>query len=317
MKYLKRIFIAALLLFVGTSTFAQKKYLDSLSIEIEDKMKIEMSIYDYYELKETVEKDLKSLQEILKVNESIPENSPFDIVYEPNKKLTIKDSESTEKIIWKNGKQMLYQFNNTCEILGDDYRLHIEYNSLENLISRDLVDKLGEVIANTSEIENRYSTTYHYSFSDENMVHNEELNNVTGGSDMLSITTSVGANLIKNQPVIDLNFKAGFVFSKKGILKNEYFVTYNLLYDFVNNSEFNINSFLGLGFRHNMSNDKDDSDWLGLELGYLVSKNGDMFDENTFRVGLNWEVGNLITVSPQLYISGEQTYPGLRIGFGF
>jgi hypothetical protein len=148
------------------------------------------------------------------------------------------------------------------------------------------------------------------------MVSNEQYSRGNKG-DMLSLKAGVGANLIKNQPVIDLSGELAFVFQKKGISKNQYYLTYNLLYDFIDNSKTNLNSFLNLGYRYNLSNNRDDSDWLGVEFGYLISREGDMFDKDTFRFGFNWEVGNSITISPQLYISSEQTFPGLRIGFGF
>jgi len=44
-----------------------------------------------------------------------------------------------------------------------------------------------------------------------------------------------------------------------------------------------------------------------------------MFKKNTFKLGVNWDLGRYFPVSPQLYISGdfEEFYPALRIGFGF
>lgn len=316
MKHLKRIYIASLLILCSILSYGQKTYLDSISVQIGDKLKLGMSIYDYTDLEENVENDLKILHTILEVNKDIPENVSYSIFYEPYKKLTIKQSGPAEKIIWENGKQINYQFNNQCEIHSNKYLLQIEFNELESLVSNTLVSKLKQAIDTTSTIQGRLSSTYNYSFIGESMVHNLELDKVSGQLDVLMLKGGAGANLIKNQPVIDLSAEIGLAFSQKGILKNQYYLSYNQLSDFIDNSSINLNSFINLGYRYNLSETYKDSNWLGIELGYLLSKNGDMFNKNTFRFGLNWEVGKYMTVSPQLYFSKEITYPAVRIGFG-
>ena len=47
---------------------------------------------------------------------------------------------------------------------------------------------------------------------------------------------------------------------------------------------------------------------------------GDLFGDNTFRLGLNWSLmkGRSVYVSPQLYFTDNfnTVFPGIRIGFG-
>lgn len=316
MKYLKQTLTIALIALSITLSNAQKTYKDTLSVTIDDKIYVGMSIYDYSDLKENVEKHLKVLHEILMDNKDVPQNSPYSIHYETDKKLSISVKESTETVIWENGKQKPYKFTNTCKISAKSYFMIIEFNELEDLTSEDLINQLKEAIDATVTNQSRYSRLFNYSFEGDSMISSE--NDIIGNTgDMLSLKAGVGANLIKNQPVIDLSGEIAFTFSKKGLLKNQYYLSYNLLYDFIDNSKANLNSFLNLGYRYNLSNAKDGTDWLGVEFGYLISREGDMFDDNTFKFGFNWDVGNSITVSPQLYISKEQTFPGLRIGFGF
>lgn len=317
MKYLKTTYIVSLILLSSITCFAQKSYLDSIYVEIEDKIELRMSIYEYADLAESVENDLKSLHEILKISKDIPEKTPYSIFYEPNKKLSIRPSGPSERIIWENGKHTRYQFNNKCEILSDKYHLYIEYNELESLVSTDLINQTKEVIDTTSAIQGRFSKTYNYSFKGESLVHNKQLDEQNRNLDMLFLKGGVGASLIKNEPVIDFAAEIGLGFGKKGIIKNQYYLSYNLLFDFIDNSTLDLNSFVNLGYRYNLSKKKSDDNWLGVELGYLVSKQGDMFNENTFKFGVNWEVGKYISISPQLYFSKDQTYPAVRIGFGF
>jgi hypothetical protein len=316
MKYLKQTLTIALIALNITLSHAQKTYQDTLSVKIDNKIEVGLSIYNYSDLKDTVEDNLEVLNKILKDNNNIPVNLPYTIIYEPHKKLSIKEAESKETVIWENGKQKPYKFTNTCKISAKSYFMIIEFNELEDLTSEDFINRLKEAIDATITNQNRYSRLFNYEFKEGSMASNED--NIIGKrGDMISIKAGVGANLIKNQPVIDLSGELAFVFQKKGISKNQYYLTYNLLYDFIDNSKTNLNSFLNLGYRYNLSNNRDDSDWLGVEFGYLISREGDMFDKDTFRFGFNWEVGNSITISPQLYISSEQTFPGLRIGFGF
>jgi hypothetical protein len=316
MKNLNQIFTVSLIVLFTSISFAQKNSLDSLFVEIDQKIVVKMNIYDYSNLKKTVEEDLSELQDILKTNQGVPQNSPYTIAYEPNEKLAIKSEEIKETIIWKNGEHTPYTFNNRCEVLSDKYNMTIDFNDLENLISEYLIPKVMEVLDTTIAKNTRRSRLFKFSFKKDSLVNNENYNIGTTG-DVLFLKAGVGANLIKNQPVIDLVGELGFGFTSKDILKNQYYLSYNILYDFVDNSTFNINSFLCLGYRRNFSNSKDDENWIGIDFGYLISQDGDMFDEDTFRFGFNWQAGKYITISPQLYISSEQTYPGLRIGFGF
>lgn len=194
--------------------------------------------------------------------------------------------------------------------------MKINYNELEKLVSDTLIDKLKEVIDTTNTIQGRFSATYNYSFHEGQMVHYEQLDKVNGQMDVLNLKGGVGVNLVKNQPVIDLSAEIGLIFSKKRILKNQFYLSYNQLYGFSDNSKINLNSFANIGYRYNLSNTVNEPNWLGVEIGYLVGKQGDLFDKNTFRIGVNWEIGKYISIAPQLYFSENLTYPAIRIGFG-
>ncbi len=313
--------ISALTLLFLSSIVAsgQKQILDSVCVRIDNTIELNLIIYDYSELSETVEKDLKSLQSVLKDNTGISEKEYYTIDYLADKQLTIKQSEPGTKIIWENGKQTTYQFNNQCNINSNKYALNIQFNEHESLISDSLLDKLKKVIDTTSLIQSRFSKAYNFSFIGENLIHDRQSDEVRGQMDMINLKGGVGLNLIKNQPVIDLSAEIGILFSKKGILKNQYYLSYNQLSDFDENSKVNLNGFLNIGYRYNLSNVVKDPNWLGLEVGFLVAKNGDLFKNNTYKFGFNWEIGKYISVSPQFYLSGDfkEFYPAIRIGFGF
>jgi hypothetical protein len=318
MKELRKVYLVSLLLFSSILiTYGQQTYHDSISVQIDDKMELNMTIYDSKGLSEYVERDLKSLQSILKDKSGITENESNSITYVPDKMLSIKHDGAGERIIWENGKQTRNQFNNQCNINSVIYSLQIQFNEFEMLLSDSLISKLKEVIDATIAIDGRFTATYNYSFQGDNLVHNKQLDKINGQMDALSLKGGVGVNLIKSQPVIDLSAEIGYITSKKGIWKNQYYLSYNQLSHFEDNSKINANSFINIGYRHNLSNTFRKPNWLGIELGYLAKRHGDLFEKNTFKFGINWEIGKYMSVSPQLYFSPNFGYPALRIGFGF
>ncbi|MBK6964753.1 MAG: hypothetical protein IPH20_12635 [Bacteroidales bacterium] len=317
----KSVKIYALVLLLSSSTIAsgQKHTLDSIHVRIDNNLELSLTIYEYADLAENVEKDLKSLQSILKDNFDVPEKESYTIDYVADKLVSIKQTEPGKKIIWENGSQSSYQYSKQCNINSNKYFLNIQYNEPESLISDTLIIRLKEVIDTISHIQGRLSKSYNFSFVGETLIHDKQFDKVNGRMDVINLKGGVGLNLIKNQPVIDLSAEIGILFSKKGILKNQYYLSYNQLSDFDENSKVNLNGFVNIGYRYNLSNDLNDPNWLGLEVGFLTAENGELFEKNTYKFGFNWEIGKYISVSPQFYLSGDFKvfYPAIRIGFGF
>jgi hypothetical protein len=319
MKTITRISTFALLLLFSNIIYGQKIAIDSAIVQIENKAEINLAIYNYKNLAENVEADFKSLQEILKETKDIPEKISYSIHFEPNKSMTIKQIEAGEKLIWENGVQTIYQFNNQCNITNDNYYLKIQFNELEVLMSDSLITQLMEVIDTTNVIQGRYSATYSYTFEGMQLNHTNQYDKMSGLTDALMLSGGVGVNLIKSEPIIDISAEMGLALRKKRTLQNQYYVSYNLFFDFAEESTVNLNGFLNIGYKYNLSNKINKPNWLGVEIGYLVNRQGELFGKNTFKLGINWELGKFISVAPQLYMSGDfnQFYPAVRIGFGF
>ena len=319
MKKISKITALSLLMLFSGLLFGQKTALDSVCVQVEGKAVLNLAIYNYQNLSENIKDDFKNLQQILTETNDIPENKSYLINYEPNKSLTIKQTEVDEKIIWVNGEKSKYKLNNQCNIKADNYYLKIQFNEINALISDSLIAQLITVIDTTKNAQKRYSNTYNYTFEGMDLTHNKQFDVTNGQMDMLMLRGGVGVNLIKSEFVIDVAAEMAFVFNKKGIYKNQYFTSYNLLFDFMGESNVNLNGFLNLGYRYNFSKNIKKPNWLGVEMGYLVNSQGELFGKNTFKFGLDWELGKNISVSPQLYFSDNfsEIYPAIRIGFGF
>ncbi len=134
---------------------------------------------------------------------------------------------------------------------------------------------------------------------------------------MLEINLGAGADLIKSTWVSDLSLGVGIGLNRKGKVRFPY-ISSNVLFDFSPEDKININTFLNVGYGWNVNKEKK-KDLLTVELGYLVSRQGDLFGNNTFKFGFNWSPVKSVLVSPQLYVTDnfETAYPAIRIGFGF
>lgn len=139
--------------------------------------------------------------------------------------------------------------------------------------------------------------------------------------DMIELTAGLGAGVIKNQWANDINFRAGLGFSKKGLMRNRYYAEFKMVYDFENAREklFSVNSFLSLGWEHNFSESSEKVKWVGLSVGYLVDRNTDFFEKDTWKLALRKSINQTLSVNPELYFNGffKNVYPGVQIGINF
>jgi hypothetical protein len=299
--------------------YSQKPYLDSVNVQIGNKMEVNMKIFSYDSLRENVERDLIGLQTILLERKELPSQGTYAITYEPNAKLSIKPGGAGERIIWDKEGITRFSFENRLLILSDLYQLQIQFNDPSEIVSEKLRTNLLKVIDSTFAIKSRLSTTYHFSMEDSKLLHLEQFDKLTGQKDVAILTGGVGVNLIKGQPVIDLSAQIGLIFCKKSIWKNQYYLSYSQLSYFDDLSNPKLNGFLSLGYKYNLSNTIGKPNWLGMEVGYLVNRQGELLKKNTMRFGFNWDIGKYISVAPQFYISGDlkEIFPAVRIGFGF
>jgi hypothetical protein len=320
MKNFRKAAILSIFLFGAIfRIYSQKPLIDSINVQIGNKMEVNMSIFSYDSLCENVEIDLKSLQTILLGSKELPPQGTYVITYEPDSKLSIKPGVAGERIIWDKNGLTRYTFDNRLIILSDIYHLYIRFNDPAEIISEQLPEKLLEVIDSTLLIKRRLSTIYHFAYQDSRLVRYPNLDKLIGQKDVAILNGGIGVNLIKGKPVIDISAQLGLIFCKKNIWKQMYYLSYSQLSYFSDLSNPTLNGFLSIGYKYNLSNTVGKPNWLGMEVGYLASRHGDLLQKNTMRLGFNWDVAKFVSVAPQLYVSGDfkEVFPAVRIGFGF
>ena len=218
-----------------------------------------------------------------------------------------------------NGDKVIEDFRNEAILSdpGSSYRVTIRFNDLETLRNANFVSMLGEIIAALPE-KDRYLR--YLEFRPESQVGKAKLveNRPSGYLDMLSLQAGVGANVYRGKFLTDLTGEIGLHLNHKGLLRNQFYVSNNLMFSFNAENAAILNNFTSFGYRRNFSNQRDKPNWLGLEIGTLTKRNGDIFQPNTMRLGMNWQAGKHITVSPQLYFNGffKDVSPGFRVGIG-
>jgi hypothetical protein len=319
MKNIKALITYNLLLISGLISYGQDKpsFLDTLYINIENKTEVIIAAADYNKIRDTVLSDLKFLQTLLRQDEEFKAiNSTFNIVFQPNKSLTINPFEPIQKIVFQDDKQSKFLLNAKCKIIGDDYTITIFLNDPDDLFKDGIVEEINRTM-NDLPKKNRLSYTFNYSVQNGELIHFEEFDNMNGMMDYLNLDFGMGANLIKNKPIMDFYARVGLGFSRKGIYKNRFYTSANTQFMFDEEANINMNTFINLGYQRNFSNNLSSSKWLGFELGYLIDRNEGFYKGNTIRMGVNWKLSDGVTVSPQAYLEdGDKLYPALRLSFG-
>jgi hypothetical protein len=140
-----------------------------------------------------------------------------------------------------------------------------------------------------------------------------------GKIDFLELGLTAGAGLVKNNWVADLSFMAGLGLVRKGVTKYQPYLSTDLIFDFDDSGDIDLNMFLNIGYRPNIIKDPKNSTFLGVDIGYLVVSQGMLFEGTTFKLGVNWSPLKGVFVGPRLYATDNfnRVFPGIRIGFGF
>ena len=228
----------------------------------------------------------------------------------------------SEAVLFQGQKLLKGNSNYVLVIENQNYLISIFLDKLEDaskLLEPGIEEQLNQADAN---IPQNRKLTNGWLILDENKnflpYFLDETSSIT--SDMLELSGGIGSGWIKNTFVTDIHARVGLAFGKKAMLRNVYFAKYELMYDFsagTSDKPFQTNSFLSLGWEHNMSTNPAKEKWYGVSFGYLIDRNGDFFEKNTFKLGFTKRINNVISINPELYIGKKGTYPGVRFSIGF
>ena len=289
---------------------------DSVIVYVDNRVEIKVAVPDFADLK-TSDSVLFALEEferiIPELADQLPSGSADLVKFSVGSSLTVEPGDPKIIYLSKDGKLSYTGFRDQAIIKGENYTIFITITDLLKISDLPLSNCFEKVIAMLPE-KSHSSRSLYYECIDGNIT---ELENKNNKPDFLELQFGAGAGLVKSSWVADLSIGISLGLNHKGMLRAPY-VSSNLVFDFDAESSMNINTFLNVGYRWNINKKSEKPTNLGVELGYLIVKQGDLFGENTFKLGVNWSPAKFITVSPQLYISDnfKSAFPGIRIGFG-
>ncbi|GEM_PF-1040425 len=290
---------------------------DTVIVYVENRVEMKISISDYDKLRSSndVMEAVNEFSKLLAEVTSDPD-APEVVKYTPGGELTIEPGNPKTIYLMSNGKLTDTGFRDLAIIEDESVLIELTTTNLANISELPLGDCLGKVIT-LLPAKRSWSRNLYYECVDGNVRELGERHK-HNRLDFLELNVGAGAGLVKGNWVPDLSLGIGIGFNKKGLTRFPY-ISSNMMFDFSAENETNINTFLNIGYAWNPNKKADKNELLGFELGYLVSRQGELFGENTFRIAANWSPLKGVYVSPQLYISDnfDTAFPGIRIGFGF
>jgi len=131
----------------------------------------------------------------------------------------------------------------------------------------------------------------------------------------IEVFAATGFSSTRTSSVLSAELKCGYIWDSGGY-DIGYYLSYDWNFSFAENGTRSINSFINLsgleeGFLPRLKT------MAGIDMGYLVFRQGDLYEKNTFRLGFGFK-GDFWYFSPQMYFPGKfkGVYPGLRVLIG-
>ncbi len=136
--------------------------------------------------------------------------------------------------------------------------------------------------------------------------------------DYLRVNINMGAGLIRDKLVPEIGAEAAFVFGTRRFLG--FNATMHYFFDRRENGSYGmaINTFLNVEYARSFNRGKL---WQKFGAGYLVSRQGNYFGENTLKASLSLGTKKFegLHLIPELFFTDNfrTIFPGLRVGIGF
>ncbi len=311
--------IVIVMLSMPQSSFSQAIG-DTVIFYVDRMVEVKISVPDYNQLEANAEipQVLRTFENALPtLKESLLVDQPELIRFQPDGGISIEPGDPG--IIYQQGPGGLVNtgFRDRAVIAREDFEITISSGDISSISELALDQYLLSVISKLPPKTIRSRTLYFECLGQQtNELSDRHVTNPP--MEFLELELGAGAGLVRNNWVTDISLGVGVDFNKKGAHRYPYIST-NMLFDFSENKEINVNTFLNLGYGWNVTKFSPRKDKLFVELGYLISRQGDLFEENTFRFGFKWSPVKGVYVNPHIYASDglSNIYPGVRIGFGF
>lgn len=206
-------------------------------------------------------------------------------------------------------------------ILSPWLNLKIQYRDESVLFDSTLQTVLNEVIAlktpkEWAKLELVYASNYEGNSCMSLEQQKTQLKATRKDESKIKFHVACGLATTKSSPVLTSEIKIGYETNFYNRYRYYYYLSYDWNFSFAENGDRSINGFLNLSTLETQFVPRLNA-MGGIDMGYLIFRQGDVFEKNTFRIGLGFK-GDFFYVSPQLYFPGsfKGVYPGLRLNIG-
>jgi hypothetical protein len=285
-------------------------FFDTLSLTIDDELEIKLALDDFWKIDTTaVLSNLKALDSMIQTNHQFVPFKNYKVI---DCFQSIDIEEMNQGDIYSFTESGLVQKNKAITIkqCRYDYTALIELKSVNSIRRSDFYTKLHEVIDSQYQRKKLLGIpNYHY-------VDTALIKSNYGNMIQFLISPAIGLDMIKNQPVTHLSFVMFFDVTMNQIKRGYLGASYSIHNIFPESESIQYNNFIDILYGFNRSKDKKEGRWEEVNVGYLVRRNGDFFDQNTFRFGVS-SIHGRVKVSGYLYVTNDWNnfYPSVGITF--
>ncbi len=260
-------------------------------------------------------KSIKILNENSKTNyyfERSNQNSFYELSIEerkiPNK--IISSADFSENLYYLQKHQ--FEFENkffTINILFDDM------DQLHSIKSKDMLTVIDSVMQDYLSKKSKHIENADFLVNDD-LEYKKINENLKRANDQIELSLGSSIESVKNTIASSLEATMALSFANKGITKNKYFVGYEWQYDFSDSKDGNINHFLNIGYSRDFSQDPEKSQSYTFKVGYLLNRNGGLYNDDTFSLSITHKVGKRFNITPKIYFDGafKNIAPAISVG---
>jgi len=344
MQNLRILFISILLCSFSSSLISANednnyRFQDTLNLKIDETVRLSLASDNLYNFSngDSIDKMLALFnQDILKIEYPDIENSYVKIYFHKgtNGSSTIKFEDVTESdkqyLVLQNGETFSPMPVELVMDIDKSNRISIFIPVITYL--EDLQDyNFGKLVSDVLEKAKaedpsmkRKQLTLNWVF-DETLPGREYHEMIFNplSNDMLVLSGSVAASLVRNRLVPSIEARIGVIVGKKKYQQHMINAEVSMMYIFNKDPEgdysTDLNTFIGMSYYYNPSKNPDKPRWFGVGLSYLAWQNGSFFKENTWRLTVGARFSKHFTVLPELYIGDNfnEIMPGLRMQVSF
>ena len=319
---MRKVCLILSLLALTASSHAQRLS-DTLIVYMEERLEMRLILDDFIDLKEdsakqSIRKILGDFQALLpQMDKALDPNVAEVLRFKGDEKISLSKGKDKVDFVLDGGALKNSGPRDLAILLHPLVRIELRTTNILDAVNMPIVAKFDEMLSRLPQ-KTRYAKTLGFSVKNDTMdILPEKLAKNSAG-DYIELGVGAAANLYKGKWLGEFQTRLDLKFSTKNVLKSNPYVSLSWLYDVSRLDRVNINTFLNVGHQWDLSGGKDEETLFGIEAGFLLSRSGNLFEPKTWRLGLNWEAGDGIGISPMMYVVGgfEKVQPGIRITFG-